>query len=215
MAIDEQKAQSQMAANSKGLSSIVCLGIFILIVFFTILGAPRGGWAWGYGIVPLILGLVPILFGVVLAILGIAKHSKSVISIVGLTLNGIILICFLPIAPLVLKVIGGAFSSGKPSPTDRAWYMMESNRVKIVAALPAQDQNTGMATFYFLGEHLSQIRNKDAKEIEDKINVYINDAGRMSDLERSQKVIGSLKSIEHRYEHLRPSNNNTIELHQQ
>jgi len=209
MAMDEQAKQNQKIAESRGISSLVFFGIFVLIIIVMISNAP-GGWAWGYGIVHLLFGFVVVLIGVILAIRGISKHSKSVLSIVGLTLNGIAIVCLLPIAPLGSKIIGESFSSGKPSPTDRAWYLMESNRAKIIEALPAENQNSAKATFYFLEGMVTKINKSDAKEIEDIVKTYINEAGKISDLERSQKVLGSLKSIENRYNQLKPAYNKTF-----
>jgi len=189
--------------NSLGTISIVFFVIFIFIMLALLTDKGPGGWSWGYGVQYLIYGFFVLMFGTLIAIISFFKSSSRKLSTIGLILCLIPLILLSPIAPLATEMVWEKFSSGKPSPTDRAWYLMESNRDLFIKCLPETRRKEQEITYRFLESINSQLSKNEGREIEKIIVQFQSEAGVIPDPIRSQNAMNSLALIADKHKDLR------------
>ncbi len=202
--LPSKQGNKSTCENPFGLAGLVFpLMLVILFILFQSDKGP-GGWAWGYGIQYPIIGFFVALVGTILSIIGLIRSPARFISIFALVMNCIPLLFLLRFAPIAFKFVGYAFYDGKPSTTDRAYYLLESNRELIIESLPYDTKNRNRTTLYFLEAINSKMEKYDAKEIEKIVTQFKDKTGADSGSNEAQKTMLALDQIALKYENLRP-----------
>ena len=186
-----------------GFLGIICIGILLVLALLFRFDKGPGGWAWGYGLQYVILGFFIALIGIAAFIIQIVIGKHKSLSSIGLILTSISFIFLIPFAPLAIKSFTLLFWNGKPTQTDRAWYLLDSNRESIVNSLPNGDHSVEMTTICFLEAVSPRLTKADAKNIEIIINNF-NRASQFPSSVRAQEAMASLNVIAQNYNNERP-----------